>query len=172
MLRNYNHFYTQSPHFQGLKCNWTNNYNHKILNNFNILLRILCRQWPSWVWNSWTSPETGFPPLWCFARLLLQLTSVVVCLWVFLPLVLSSVSEMHAQSGWDKEIDSSIAEYSTFLPSKTPGLLLQYVLGHRPFVLWSAAQSTLLHLIESGQRVYPYTLQNSSGWFCLLSRHQ
>ncbi len=28
-----------------------------------------------------------------------------------------------------------------------------YVLGHRPFVLWSATQSTLLHLIESGQRV-------------------
>ncbi len=27
---------------------------------FNILLRIL--------WNSWTLPETGFPPLWCFAR--------------------------------------------------------------------------------------------------------
>ncbi len=31
-----------------------------------------------------------------------------------------------AQSGWDQEIDSNIAEYSTFLPSKTPGLLLLY----------------------------------------------
>ncbi len=54
-----------------------------------------------------------------------------------------------------------------FLPSKTPGLLYLYVLGHRPFVLWSATQSTLLHLIESVQRVY--TLQNSSGCFCPLS---
>ncbi len=44
------------------------------------------------------SPETGFPPLRCFARPLMQLTSVVVCLWVFLPLGLSSESEMHAQS--------------------------------------------------------------------------
>ncbi len=44
--------------------------------------------------------------------------------------------------------------------------------GSFPLVLWSAAQSTLLHLIESGQRVYPCTLQNSSGCFCLLSRHQ
>ncbi len=41
------------------------------------------------------------------------------------------------------------------LPSKAPGLLLQYVLGHRPYVHWSAVQSTLLHLAESGQRVYP-----------------
>ncbi len=62
-----------------------------------------------------TSPETGFPPLWCFVRSLLQLTSVVVCLWVFLPLVLSLASEMHAQ---DQEIDLAITEYS-FLPSKT-----------------------------------------------------
>ncbi len=139
---------------------------------FNILLRILCRQWLPYVWNSWTSPETGFPALWCFARPLLQLTSVVVCLWVFLPLVLSSASEMHAQSSWNQEIDLAIAEYSTFLPSKTLGLLLLNVLGHCPFVLWSAAQSTLLHLAESGQRVYPYTLQNSSSCFCPLSHHQ
>ncbi len=55
-----------------------------------------------------------------------------------------------AQLGWDQEIDSAIAEYFTFLPLKTPGLLLLYVLGHRPFVLWSASQSTLLHLTESG----------------------
>ncbi len=41
-----------------------------------------------------------------------------------------------------------------FLPSKTPGLLLQYALGHRPFVLCSAIQSTLLHLAESGQWIY------------------
>ncbi len=58
-----------------------------------------------------------------------------------------------------------------FLPSKTPGLLLLYVLGHCPFVLGRTAQSTLLHLAESGQTVYPYTLQNSSGCFCPLSRH-
>ncbi len=34
-----------------------------------------------------------FPPFWCSSRPLLQLTSVVVCLWSFLPLVLSSASE-------------------------------------------------------------------------------
>ncbi len=33
----------------------------------------------------------------------LQLTSVVVCLWVFLLLVLSSASEMHTQSGWKSD---------------------------------------------------------------------
>ncbi len=42
-----------------------------------------------------------------------------------------------------------------FFTFKGPGLLLQYVLGHRPYVHWSAVQSTLLHLAESGQRVYP-----------------
>ncbi len=70
------------------------------------------------VWNSWTSPKTVFLPLWCFARLLLQLTSDAVCLWVFLPLVLSSASEMHAQLGWNQETDSAIAEYSTFFTFK------------------------------------------------------
>ncbi len=104
----------------------------------------------------------------CFASPLLQLTSVVVCLWVFLPLVLSSASEMHAQSGWNQEID--FAEYYISLPSKTPGLHLLYVLDHRhQFVLWSTVQFN--HLAESGQRVYPYTLQNESGCFCLLSHH-
>ncbi len=64
----------------------------------------------------------------------------------------------HAQSGWDQEIELAIAEYSKFLPSKTPGMFLLYVLGHRPFVLWSAVQSTLLHLTESGQtRISRYT---------------
>ncbi len=79
---------------------------------------------------------------------------------------------MHAQSGWDQEIDLIIAEKSTFLPSKTPGLLLLCVLGHCAFVLWRTIQSILLHLAESGQRVYPYTLQNSSGCFCPLPCHQ
>ncbi len=53
----------------------------------------------------------------------------------------------------------------------TPGLLLLYVLGHRPFEL-SAVQSSLLLLTESGQTVHLFTLQNWSGCFCLLSRHQ
>ncbi len=79
------------------------------------------------------------------------------CLFVGLSAFSFVFSEWNAaQSGWDQEIDSAIAEYSTFLPSKTPGLHLLYVLGHRTFVLWSAAQSTLLRLAESGQRVYPY----------------
>ncbi len=33
-------------------------------------------------------------------------------------------------------------------------LFLLYVLGYCPFVLWSAVQSTFLHLAEYGQRVY------------------
>ncbi len=110
--------------------------------SFNILLRIICRQWLPEAWNSWTSPKTGFSPLWGFAMPLLQLTSVVVCFRVFLPLVLSLASEMHAQSGWDQEIDMAIADYFTFLTKKTPGLFLLYVLGHGPFVLWGTAQST------------------------------
>ncbi len=35
MFGNYNCFYTQSPYFRGLKCNWTNKYNHKY--NINVL---------------------------------------------------------------------------------------------------------------------------------------
>ncbi len=46
-----------------------------------------------------------------------------------------------------------------FWPSKTPGFFCCMFLGHRKFLLWSAIQSTLLHLAESGQKVYPYTLQ-------------
>ncbi len=45
----------------------------------------------------------------------------------------------------------AIAEYSTFY---LQNLFLLYVLGHCPLVIWSAIQSTLLHLTESGQRVY------------------
>ncbi len=42
---NYNHFYTESPHFQGLKYNWTKKiFTNKML-IFYIYLRILCRQW-------------------------------------------------------------------------------------------------------------------------------
>ncbi len=43
--------------------------------------------------NSWTSAETGFFFV-MFARSLLHLTSVVMCLWLSLSLVLSSASEM------------------------------------------------------------------------------
>ncbi len=43
----------------------------------------------------------------------MQLTSVV-CLWVFLPIVLSFTSELHAQLGWNQEIDLAIVKYSTF----------------------------------------------------------
>ncbi len=42
------------------------------------------------------------------------------CLWVFLPLVLSSTSEimLRLRSGWDQEIDLAIAEYSSFYLQK------------------------------------------------------
>ncbi len=53
------------------------------------------------------------------------------CLFVGLSAFSFIFSEWNAaQSGRDQEIDSAIAEHSTFLPSKTPGLLLMYVLGH------------------------------------------
>ncbi len=45
----------------------------------------------------------GFPRLWCFARPLLQMASVIVCLWVIVSLSLSF-----------NKIDSIIAEYTTF----------------------------------------------------------
>ncbi len=58
------------------------------------------------------------------------------CLFVGLFAFSFVFSKLNACSiGLNQEIDLAIAEYSTFLPSKTPGLLLLYVLGHRPFVL-------------------------------------
>ncbi len=59
------------------------------------------------------------------------MTSVVVGLWVFLSLVLSSASEMLLNQ---VEI-RRLTEYPTFLPSKTPGLLLLYVMCICPFIL-------------------------------------
>ena len=41
---------------------------------------------------------------------------------------------------------------------KTPGLLLQYVLGHCPCVKWSAVQLTSLNLAESEQTIYSHTI--------------
>ncbi len=60
-----------------------------------------------------THQRLGF--LLCAALPGLRCSWLVVCLWVSLPLVVSSASEMHAQSGWDQEIDLAIAEYSTLL---------------------------------------------------------
>ncbi len=76
---------------------------------FNILLIILCRQWLPYVWNSWTSPKTGFLPLWYFARTLLQPT--VFYLFVGLS-AFSFVFRkwLHTQPGWDQEIGLANAE--------------------------------------------------------------
>ena len=63
-------------------------------------------------------------------------TSVAACLWAFLPSVLSSLSENHAQLGWDQVTDSAIEEYYISLPWKPLGLLSQYVLGHYSSALW------------------------------------
>ncbi len=47
------------------------------------------------------------------------------CLFVALSAFSFVFSKWNAAwSGWDQEIDLAIAEYFTFLPSKTPGLLL------------------------------------------------
>ncbi len=79
---------------------------------------------------------------------LLQLTSVVVCLWIFLPLILSS--EMHAQSCWNQEIDF-------ILPLQNiPLFYLQKLLGcfvqHRPIIFapfdWIWAESISLYTSE------------------------
>ncbi len=49
------------------------------------------------------------------------------CVFVGLSVFSYVFSEWNAaQSGWDHEIDSAIAEYSTNLPSKTPGLILLF----------------------------------------------
>ncbi len=131
------------PHLPGLKYNWTNKYNHNEKKN--------CLK------SGTHGHQRLFPPLWCFARPLLQLTSVVVCLWVFLPLVLFSASEMHAQLGWDQEIDLAIAEYSTFWPesvalytSEWIRLLLSSVNTSNPVPLEAmhAHAFTLLHHVS------------------------
>ncbi len=57
------------------------------------------------------------------------------CLWVFLPLVLSSESEMLLNQVEIRRLTQPLQNIPHFLPSKTSGLLLLYVLGHRPFVL-------------------------------------
>ncbi len=62
--------------------------------------------------------------LWCFTRPPLQLTSVVVCLWLFLPLVLSSASEMLLDRVEIRRLTWPLQNIPLFLPSKTPGLLL------------------------------------------------
>ncbi len=71
-----------------------------------------------------------------------------------------------AQSGWDQEIDSAIAEYSTFLPSKTPGLLLLYcmfwVIVH---VYYEAPLNQLCSIWLNLGREYI----SIPGCFCLLS---
>ncbi len=58
---------------------------------------------------------------------------------------------MHAQSGWNQEIDLAIAEYSTFLPSKTPGLFLLHILDHCPFVLWIYPAASVTSLINTSK---------------------
>ena len=44
----------------------------------NTWLKTFCWQWLPEVWNSWTSPDAGFPPFYCSARPLLQWFSVAV----------------------------------------------------------------------------------------------
>ncbi len=81
------------------------------------------------------------------------------CLYVALSAFSFVFSEWNAaQSDW---LGQCRILHFSFFPSKTPGLLLLYVLDLLPFVFWSAAQSTVLHLTESGQTVYLYTLYNS-----------
>ncbi len=95
MLRNYNHFYTPhpSPIFRGSDViGQINIIINKIL-FFYILFWMLCRQWLALFWTHVHQQRLGFFFL-MFARSLLQLSSVVVCLWLFLSLVLSSASEM------------------------------------------------------------------------------
>ena len=92
--------FIQSLFFTGLKIIGQTNLIKNIRIIFNTWMKIICSQWLSEVWSPWTSANAEFPPLRSFARPLLQLPSVSACLWVFLPSVLSSVCENHAQLGW------------------------------------------------------------------------
>ncbi len=93
MLRNYNHFIHSPPIFR--RSNVIGQIKTIINKMFicNTVLRMLCRWWLGYVWTHGHQQRLGFFFV-MLARSLLQLTSVVVCLWLFLSLVLSSASEM------------------------------------------------------------------------------
>ncbi len=150
-----------TPHFQGRNCYWTNKYNQINCFFIYILLRILmdivrdCVSWFVMLCQAFTATDFS-----CCLFVGLSAFSFVFSKW--------NKCSIRLKSG-DWLGHCRIFHLFTFKE-----LLLLYVLGifWSPFVLWSAAQSTLLHLAESGQRVHPYTLQNSSVCFCPLWRLQ
>ncbi len=159
--------YTQSPQFQGLKFNFENKYSNK----WNVYLLYLVEN-PLQAMTALSLDLVDISRDWVsFFVMLSQAFTADDCVidyWLFGGLSVFSLvfSEWNAaQSGWDQETDSTSAEYSTFYPQKLLGCFCS-VLGHCWFVLWSAAQSTLQHLTESGQTVYPWL--NSSGCFYAL----
>lgn len=93
------------------------------------------------LYNTQTSPNAGFRFLRCSPRPLLQPPSVVGYLWVFLPLVWSSVTEKRALLGWDQVTDF---EKLLCCFSST---------GQYPCTLQSFVKLLLQHLPESEQRV-------------------
>ncbi len=93
------------------------------------------------------------PPLWCFCQAFTA-TDFSCCLWVFLPLVLSSESEIQCsiRLQMNQEIDLAIAEYSTFSPSRVAfAVCFGYIwrpigfMKRRPFAafgwIWSESKS-------------------------------
>ncbi len=103
-------------------------------------------------------------------RPFLQLTSVVVCLWVFLHFVLSLTCEKHARSGREQENDSAIADYSTLF---FVFFLLLKFLGCFCSMFWVIIHlsNQLCYIWLNLGRQYIPILQNPSGCFCLLSHH-
>ncbi len=96
MLSNYNRLYTQIPYFQWLKCNWLNKYNHDYMIIFD--LRILGNDWLKSELLDITGDWVSSSGMHCQA---FTAADFSCCLWVFLPLVLSSAR-------------SSNEEFSTF----------------------------------------------------------
>ena len=101
----------------------------------------------------------GFSPE-MLCQPLLQLPSVAACLLVFLPSVLSSVTENHVQFGWGQGL--------TWQLKKIPSLCLEKLLGCWRRMFWvimclccEALSTVVQDLAESEQIVKSFTLQNS-----------
>lgn len=82
---------------------------------FNIFFGIIWRQWLPEVWNPWTSPNAGFPPLLMLCQAFTE-ALFSCCLFEGLSAQIFVLSKWNASSvGLGSVIDSTVAEYSTSL---------------------------------------------------------
>ncbi len=152
-------FYTQSPHFQRLKCNWTNKYNHKLylvgnplqaMTALSLDLVDISRDWVS------------------FFVMLSQVFTAddFRCCWFVGLSVLSFVfSEWNAaQSGWDQETDR-ISHFFTFKNSWVAFAVCYVYLSNLYYnASWIPVHFSILFIFYSVFHSSFY----SSGCFCLL----